>query len=113
MQIIKETIKKVATIKAHAARNAADKTILNEIVFEEGIQPGEVEINSGIESLCKILNGEIHEGYVNHGTDYTRRVQWFKFENICFFEEHYLCGNDGFPSESKVFGSRGELYASV
>lgn len=113
MQIVNETIKKVAEIKAHAARNVAEKIILNDIVFEEGIQPGEVEIKCAIENLCNRLNGEIHEGYVNNGTDYNIRVQWFDFEGVHFFEEHYLCSVDVLPCDAKVLGSREDLYASV
>lgn len=113
MQIISDTIKKVAEIKAKSALESAEKIAINEIVFEEGVQPGEVELNSGIEKLCETLGGKIQVGYVNHGTPYVRRVKWFRVWDVCFFEEHYLSDNENLPLGTTIVESRGYLYASM
>lgn len=109
MEIINETIKKVAGIKAKAALEAAERVVLNSIVFEKGIQPGEVELESGAEELSALLGCTLREGYTDLKGDYAYRVRWFVFEGAHFFEENVLRAEE-IPEGTVVLESREELY---
>lgn len=114
MQIIKETIKKVADIKAHAAKNAAEKVEINGIVFEEGIKPGEVKIESGIKDLACMLNLPLAVGYESDRcTDnFVHFHQWFFYNGVRFFESDFIYAAE-VPEGAKIFESKEALYASV
>lgn len=109
MEIINETIKKVAEIKANAAKYAAERVVLNDIVFEEGIQPGEVKLESGAEELSALLGCTLREGYADFRGDYAYRVRWFVFKGVHFFEDR-LMRADELPEGAGAAESREELY---
>lgn len=111
MEIIKETIKKVAEIKANAAKYAAERVVLNDIIFEEGIQPGEVKLESGAEELSALLGCALREGYADLRGDYVYRVRWFAFEDVHFFEDRLMRANE-ITEGAKVAENREELYGS-
>ncbi len=112
MEIIKETIKKVAEIKAKAAREAAERVVLNSIAFEEGIRPGEIKLESGAEEMSALLGCTLREGYTDLRGDYAYRVRWFAFEGAHFFEEDFLRIKE-IPEGTVIFDDRSQLYASV
>lgn len=114
MKEINELIVTIAKKKAEAAREAAEAIIVNEIEFKEGIQPGEVELRSGIEELCALMiaGGKLQEDYYERGTGFVSRVRRFVFEDVCFFEE-YLLRTEELPEGANVAESREALYASV
>lgn len=112
MKEINELIVMIAKKKAEAARESAEKAVINGIVFEEGIQPGEVKLESGAEELSVLLGCTIREGYADLRGDYAYRVRWFVFEGVHFFEDR-LMRADELPEGTTSFANREDLYASV
>lgn len=111
MKEINELIVKIAKKKAEAALEAAERVVINGIVFEEGIQPGEVKLESGAEELSALLGCTLREGYYDISGDYAYRVRWFAFEGVHFFEDR-LMREDELPEGTKVAENREELYGS-
>lgn len=109
MKEINEVIIKIAKKKAEAALEAAERVVLNDIIFEEGIQPGEVKLESGDEELSALLGCTLREGYTDLRGDYAYRVRWFAFEGVHFFEDR-LMRADELPEGTKVAENREELY---
>lgn len=109
MKEINEVIVKIAKKKAEAALEAAERVVLNGIVFEEGIQPGEVKLESGAEELSALLGCTLREGYTDLRGDYAYRVRWFVFEGVHFFEENFLRAEE-IPEGTVFLESREELY---
>ncbi|MDE7234711.1 MAG: hypothetical protein K2N29_06590 [Ruminiclostridium sp.] len=112
MKEINELIVMIAKKKAEAARESAEKAVINGIVFEEGIQPGEVKLESGTEELSALLGCTLREGYADLRGDYAYRVRWFSFEGVRFFEEKFSRVEE-IPEGTMPFANREELYASV
>lgn len=111
MKEINEVIVKIAKKKAEAALEAAERVVLNDIIFEEGIQPGEVKLESGAEELSALLGCTLREGYYDLRGDYAYRVRWFAFESVHFFEENFLRSEE-IPEGTKIAENRKELYGS-
>lgn len=109
MKEINELIVMIAKKKAEAARESAEKAVINGIVFEEGIQPGEVKLESGAEELSVLLGCTLREGYADFRGDYAYRVRWFVFKGVHFFEDR-LMRADELPEGAGVAESREELY---
>lgn len=113
MEIINETIKKVAELKANAAREAAEEVSIGGVVFGEGILPGEIEIKEGFDLFCAVLKPErVHFGYVGRNFDLAVRVYWAEIFGVKFYGRDYVHAAD-IPEDTKMFESREELYASV
>lgn len=114
MEIINETIKKVAEIKAKAAREAAEKIEINGIEFKEGVRSGEVEMNSGIEELSSLLGCELLEGFHSKFCceGFVNVVRWFFLKDVRFFENSTRLVKD-LPGGAIIFDSAEDLYVSV
>lgn len=114
MKEINELIVTIAKKKAEAAREIAGEITLNDVKFKEGIHPEEVEMEKGIKELSALLDCKIQSGYEDFccSEGFVHRVRWFVFEGVRFFEGCFMRLDD-VPTETTIFKSKEDLYASV
>ncbi|MCM1334177.1 MAG: hypothetical protein NC084_04155 [Bacteroides sp.] len=110
MTNIKEVIRNIASEKATAARNTADKVTVNNVVFAEGIQPGEVRLEKGIADVGDLMGEKVQLGYIVRES-YGLIVRWFRSCGVMFYEEDYV-SLDRIPEDAPRVDGRQKLYRS-